>query len=103
MRNIETKIEGGKLVVTVDLNAETWPSKSGKTLMLASTQGNVEVETPVGVSNGLRGRQPAATRPTAQALICWRNLRRDIILFMLYRLYQVLAPNATANHLAHGD
>ena len=56
----------------------------------------VALDTLVGVSKGLRGRQPAASSPAAQALICWRNLRREIILFMLYRLYQVSNPNAIA-------
>jgi hypothetical protein len=32
-----------------------------------------------GVSEGLPGRQPAASSPTAKALICWRNLRREMV------------------------
>lgn len=47
----------------------------------------VEVEPAVGVSmgagggvsKGLPGRQPAASSPTAKALICWRNLRREMV------------------------
>jgi hypothetical protein len=35
----------------------------------------------VGVSGGLLGRQPAASSPTAKALISLRNLRREIALF----------------------
>ena len=39
----------------------------------------VRVGTPVGVSTGSGGRQPAASSPAAQVLICWRNLRREIV------------------------
>jgi hypothetical protein len=38
---IETKIEGNKLVITCDLE-EPKPSASGKTLVVASTRGNVK-------------------------------------------------------------
>jgi hypothetical protein len=41
----------------------------------------VSVGAEVGVSGGLLGRQPAASNPTAKALISLRNLRREIALF----------------------
>jgi len=38
---IETKIEGNKLIITCDLEEPT-PSASGKTLVVASTRGNMK-------------------------------------------------------------
>ena len=38
---IETRIEGNKLIITCDLETPT-PSASGKTLVVASTRGNVK-------------------------------------------------------------
>ncbi|MFC1869173.1 hypothetical protein ACFL0H_13735 [Thermodesulfobacteriota bacterium] len=43
MKNIEMSIEGEILVIKVDLSKEFGPSKSGKTIMVASTEGNVSV------------------------------------------------------------
>ena len=44
MKNIEIKQEKGKLVVTIDTTKEFGLSKSGKTITIASTQGNVELD-----------------------------------------------------------
>jgi len=43
MKNVETKIEGTKLIITVDLSKTFGPSKSGKTIIVASTEGNIKV------------------------------------------------------------
>lgn len=43
MENISTKIVGTKLVIEIDTTADLGPSKSGKTRMVASTQGNKTV------------------------------------------------------------
>jgi hypothetical protein len=43
MKNIEMKIEGSHLVITVDLNKEFGPSSSGKNIIIASTEGNQTV------------------------------------------------------------
>ena len=43
MKNIELKVEHGKLVITVDLSQELGPSASGKSVMIATTEGNVDV------------------------------------------------------------
>lgn len=40
---MEAKIENGKLIVSIDLQEPT-PSASGKTLVVASTHGNVKTE-----------------------------------------------------------
>jgi UDP-3-O-[3-hydroxymyristoyl] glucosamine N-acyltransferase len=42
----------------------------------------VSVGGGVGVADGLLGRQPAASSPTAKALNSLRNLRREIALFI---------------------
>ena len=39
-RNVEYKIEGDKLTIEIDLSADREPSGSGKTLIIATTQGN---------------------------------------------------------------
>ena len=56
MKNVETKIEGTKLIITVDLTKTFGPSKSGKTIIIASTEGNTKVgEVTVGL-NVYKGR-----------------------------------------------
>jgi hypothetical protein len=43
MENIEMKVEGDRLIITVDLSVDLGPSKSGKTRVIASTRGNAKV------------------------------------------------------------
>ena len=43
MKNVEMKIDGNILTITVDLSKEYGPSSSGKTTIIASTEGNVPV------------------------------------------------------------
>ncbi len=43
MKNVEMKIEGNVLTIKVDLSKEFGPSASGKTIIIASTEGNVTV------------------------------------------------------------
>jgi len=43
MKIFEMKVEGGRLVVMVDLSKEFDDSKTGKSIMIASTEGNVSV------------------------------------------------------------
>ena len=43
MKNVETKVADGKLIITVDINKTFGPSKSGKTIIIASTEGNVQI------------------------------------------------------------
>uniref|UniRef100_A0A6M3XT08 Uncharacterized protein n=1 Tax=viral metagenome TaxID=1070528 RepID=A0A6M3XT08_9ZZZZ len=38
---LEARIEGKKLVITVDLEDPPVPSKSGKTMVVASSRGNI--------------------------------------------------------------
>jgi hypothetical protein len=44
MLNVATEIKGDKLLITVDLSKRHGKSKSGKTVMIASTQGNQKLE-----------------------------------------------------------
>jgi hypothetical protein len=43
MKNVEMKIEGNVLIIRVDLAKEFGPSSSGKTTIIASTEGNVSI------------------------------------------------------------
>ena len=43
MKNVEIKIEGTKAVITVDLSKSFGPSSTGKSIIVASTNGNQAV------------------------------------------------------------
>jgi hypothetical protein len=43
MKNVDLKVEGHILTIKVDLSKEFGPSASGKTIIIASTEGNVAV------------------------------------------------------------
>jgi len=43
MKNIEMTVDGEILIIKVDLSKDFGPSKSGKTIIVASTEGNVSV------------------------------------------------------------
>ena len=43
MKNIEAKIEDNKLILVIDLSKEFGLSSSGKSITIASTEGNVSV------------------------------------------------------------
>jgi hypothetical protein len=43
MKNVEMKVEGNILTIKVDLSKEYGPSSSGKTTIVASTEGNITV------------------------------------------------------------
>jgi hypothetical protein len=40
MQNVEMRVEKNKLIIEVDLTKTFGPSKSGKTMIVASTSGN---------------------------------------------------------------
>lgn len=44
MKNVEMKVDGTLLTITVDLSKEFGPSSSGKTIIIASTEGNQKVD-----------------------------------------------------------
>jgi hypothetical protein len=43
MKNVELTVEGTILTIKVDLSKEFGPSSSGKTIIIASTEGNVSI------------------------------------------------------------
>jgi hypothetical protein len=43
MKNVEMTVEGTTLTIRVDLSKEFGPSASGKTIIIASTEGNVTI------------------------------------------------------------
>jgi len=58
MKNVEITIVGQILNIKVDLTAETIPSKSGKTLIIASTEGNVRAIAGSDIKVGLNVYKP---------------------------------------------
>ncbi len=44
MKNVEMKTEGNVLTIKVDLTKEFGPSSSGKTIIIASTEGNIAID-----------------------------------------------------------
>ena len=43
MKNVQMRVEGNILSIQVDLSKEFGPSSSGKTIIIASTEGNVSI------------------------------------------------------------
>jgi hypothetical protein len=43
MKNVEMSMEGSVLTIRVDLSKEFGPSSTGKTIIIASTEGNVTI------------------------------------------------------------
>jgi len=43
MKNVEMSVEGTILTIRVDLSKEFGPSSTGKTIIIASTEGNVTI------------------------------------------------------------
>ena len=44
MQNVKWEVKDGKLIIEIDLKTEFGPSKSGKTITIASTRGNQKIE-----------------------------------------------------------
>lgn len=51
--NIEAEVAGNILIVKINLDEEFGPSKSGKTVLVASTQGNHQVPDKPGYMFGV--------------------------------------------------
>ena len=43
MKNVKLSVSGNTLTITVDLTQEFGPSSSGKTIIIASTEGNISL------------------------------------------------------------
>jgi len=59
MKNIEMKTEGNKLHIIVDLSKEFGKSASGKSITIASTEGNKGVPGQESIKVGLNVYRPA--------------------------------------------
>jgi hypothetical protein len=55
MKNVDIKTEDNILTIKVDLSKEFGPSPSGKTIIIASTEGNVAIERHGEIKVGLNG------------------------------------------------
>ncbi|HBV98189.1 MAG: hypothetical protein JL50_00230 [Peptococcaceae bacterium BICA1-7] len=53
MKNVEMNLEGEILTIKVDISKEYGPSSSGKTIIIASTEGNVSIPSREEVKVGL--------------------------------------------------
>ena len=53
MKNVEMKLEDNILTIKVDLTKEFGPSSSGKTIIIASTEGNISIPDKEEVKIGL--------------------------------------------------
>jgi hypothetical protein len=53
MKNVEMTVNGNVLTIKVDLSKEFGPSSSGKTIIIASTEGNAAIPDREGVKVGL--------------------------------------------------
>ena len=53
MKNVELKVEDNILTIKVDLTKEFGPSSSGKTIIIASSEGNVAIPEKEEIKIGL--------------------------------------------------
>jgi len=53
MKNVEMKLDGDILTIKVDVTKEFGPSASGKTIIIASTEGNISIPDKDAIKIGL--------------------------------------------------
>lgn len=58
MKNVQMDVEGKKLIITIDLDQEYGRSSSGKSITIASTEGNVSVPEHDDIKIGLNVYRP---------------------------------------------
>jgi hypothetical protein len=58
MKNVQLNVEGNKLIIVVDLEQEFGPSSSGKSITIASTEGNVSIPDREDIKIGLNIYKP---------------------------------------------
>lgn len=63
MENIEFEVQGDQLVIVIDLSQELGQSASGKSVIIATTGGNVSVPGHEEVKIGLNVYRPVVARP----------------------------------------
>jgi len=59
-KNIETEVKGNILTIKVDLSKTLGPSKSQKSIVIATTEGNADVTGAPGIKMGLNIYKPAS-------------------------------------------
>ena len=59
MKNVDMQIKDGKLLITVDLSKQFGPSSSGKSIIIASTEGNASIPGREEIKIGLNVYQKA--------------------------------------------
>jgi hypothetical protein len=52
-KNVNIEVKGSTLVITCNLDEDYGPSKSGKTTIIASTEGNIAIPGHDGIKLGL--------------------------------------------------
>jgi hypothetical protein len=75
MKNVEISVDGNILNIKVDLSKEYSPSSSGKTIIVASTEGNVSIpdrEEKLGLNVYRKSEweRPLLHAPVSAALYC---------------------------------
>jgi hypothetical protein len=58
LKNIETRLEGDKLILVIELDKEFGLSSSGKSVTVASTEGNVSVPGREEIKMGINVYKP---------------------------------------------
>lgn len=58
MKNVDVRVEKKKLIIEIDLTKDFGASKSGKTTMIATTEGNFKVPGTDDVVLGLNAYKP---------------------------------------------
>jgi len=53
MKNMEMKVEGSTLTITVDLSKDFGESKSGKSIVIGSSEGNISIPNNDDIKIGL--------------------------------------------------
>lgn len=62
MKNVEFSVKGDKLTIVVDLKERLGKSASGKTILVASTGGNIAIPGYEDVKLGLNAYVPAESK-----------------------------------------
>ena len=72
MYNVEFEVEGDQLIIRIDLNQELGVSSSGKSVIIATTGGNVVVPGWEEIKVGLNVYRPQQTsRPSRRLASQW--------------------------------
>lgn len=65
MKNVKCSVKGDTLTITIDLKAPRWPSSTGKSHNIGSTEGNVSVDGYPDIKLGVNCYTAAPKAPPA--------------------------------------